>query len=73
MSDRLEHVRASLLLVRRTLEWQVELVLVGAEPDPEALAEVTARLDEVVRELDAIEAAGPSRGPHNGEGRHERG
>ena len=61
MNDRFLPVRAGLLLARRALERQLALIGARERPDAAAFAEVTAHLDDALKELEALAKAGPPR------------
>ena len=55
--ERLMAVRASLALARQAFVRLHALVDAGVTPEPAAFGEVVARLDEAVKELEALETA----------------
>ena len=59
--ERLVAVRASLALARQAFVRLHAPVDAGVTPEPAAFGEVVARLDEAVREPEAVGKAGPFR------------
>ena len=59
--ERLAAARASLALARQAFVRLHAPVDAGVTPEPAAFGEVVAHLDAAVRELEAVETAGPFR------------